>query len=396
MIELKKAQNLLLKNLRRMEKEILRLPEAIGRVSFEDIRSNEDLPSFNRSLMDGYAVRDEDVKTTPCVLKVRGIIPAGKIFKGRIKKGECVKIMTGAVVPSWAERVIKKEDVEVIDKESVKILRIGWDRNISYKGEILRKNEIILRKGEVVNEFKAALLALFGVKKVKVYKKPKVCLITTGDEIVFWERKVETGKVRDVVSLLIPELFNKIELPCKHLGRVKDRKNEIFRIFKKTNPFDIILFSGGVSMGDYDLIPEFLKEIGAEIVFHKVKTKPGKPLLFAKFKNKFIFGLPGNIVSSIVSFYNFLRPAVLYMMGLEDVFVKFYEGFIEEDIYIKSDRLYFVPSIAKFKNGKFYLKELKFMSSQDVYSVSRANSFIVFDDGIYKVKEGSKVRFFLL
>jgi len=398
MLNLKEARKIVLENVKLSEKVKVPLFSSYGRFLSENIRAKNDIPSFSRSLMDGYAVREIDIKKLPCILKIKRIISAGKVFKGEIKRGECVKIMTGAKVPEICDRVIKIEDTVDLRNGYVKILKKDRDRFINYKGEMIKKGEIILRKGSFIREFEMSVLASFGIKYVPVYNLPEVALIVTGDEIIDYRKELKDGKVREINSVLLRGLFKKIGIVPKFFGIVKDSEKKLMRVLNEAiRNYDILVVSGGVSMGDFDLVPKVLKKSGVKIIFHKVKVKPGKPFLFGKKGNKIIFGVPGNSVSGIVSFINFIKPAILKMTGKEgNYFPEVYRGELKRELNFISDRFTFLPCKVEIDNKKFVVEPAKYVCSADVVSLTKANAFMLLKEGNYKLKKGVEVKFIFL
>jgi molybdopterin molybdotransferase len=369
---------------------------AFGMAAVEDVVSDTDIPPFNKSAMDGYAVRSQDVASVPVTLKVVDTIPAGKYFKNGLSGGECVKIMTGAPVPAEMDSVIMVENSKTETDGRVTFFKdCVSGRNICFQGEDVKKGETILKKGTMIKGPEIAILATAGRRRVKVIGKPEVATLSTGSEIVEPGERLPEGKIRNSNGPMLNALLRSLGCETEYLGIAGDEteglRERIRRGFKK----DILLLSGGVSVGDYDLVPEVLRGEGAEIVFHKVRIKPGKPLLFARKDKCLIFGIPGNPVSNYVAFFLYIKPAVQKMIGAQ------YErppvdAIMDIDFYNKSDRLHIVPSRYTIKDGQFHMSPIRLNGSADIIGCSSSNCFALFECGAGPLRKGEKVKILLL
>ncbi|HEX9962736.1 MAG TPA: molybdopterin molybdotransferase MoeA, partial [Pyrinomonadaceae bacterium] len=308
MIPISEALEIIKREAFRLAAETIDLENSVGRVLAEEIRADTDLPPFDRSQMDGFAVRVEDTKNAPAKLKIIGEAVAGKGFEGKIRKGEAVRIMTGAPVPENAGAVQKVELTEENDG-FIEILEATKEKqNIIRRGEEIEKGAKVFSAGEIITENMIASLASFGCAKVKVGGKPKASILATGSEIVDVSETPKQDQIRNSNSIMLDVFVRKTGAETEVLPLVKDDfetlKNQIANAVglndksRITNPESrILLITGGVSVGDYDFTKPALRELGAEIFFEKVSLKPGKPTVFAKLNDKLIFGLPGNPVS---------------------------------------------------------------------------------------------------
>ena len=368
--------------------ETVDLRESTGRVLAEEIRADMDLPPFDRSQMDGFAVRAKDTKNAPVKLKIIGEAVAGKGFTGEIKKGEAVRIMTGAPVPAGADAVQKVE----LTKENngfIEILEATKEKqNIIRRAEEIEKGAEVFSKGEIITENMIASLASFGYAKVKVAQRPKVSILATGSEIVDISETPKQDQIRNSNSIMLDAFLRKLGAQSEILPLVEDDletlKNQIAEAVGLTNKSKIqnpkskiLLITGGVSVGDYDFTKPALRELGAEIFFEKVRLKPGKPTVFAKLNDKLIFGLPGNPVSVAVTFYLFVRTALLQMQGARECGLKKGFAVVSEKIKGAKERDSFLPvSLETGEDGKLFIESLRFRGSSNFIAFSRADALV--------------------
>ncbi len=385
MISISKALEIIEKQVDKLSIEKIDLAESIGRVLAEEIRVDMDLPPFDRSQMDGFAVRLKDLEMVsgenPVKLKIIGESVAGKGFNGKIKKGETVRIMTGARVPDGANTIQKKEltrEFQSSNGESfVEILEgAKLQQNIVRQAGEIKRGEKVFEKGEIINDKMIASLASFGYAKVAVARKPRVTIMATGSEIVGVNKKPKRDQIRNSNSIVLKVLAEKCAAETKVLPIVKDEiENLKSKIQNCLTSCDILTISGGVSVGDYDFTKPALRELGAEIFFEKVSLRPGKPTVFAKLNDKLIFGLPGNPVSVAVTFYLFVRTALLKMQNAKICELK--EGFAVAAREIKGakERDSFLPVLIETnQKGKLVIESLRFGGSSNFIAFAHANA----------------------
>ena len=357
--------------------ETIDLENSIGRVLAEEIRADMDLPPFDRSQMDGFAVKNEATKDAPVKLKIIGESVAGKGFDGKINSGETVRIMTGARVPEGAEAVQK---VELIREENGYITILEKTKplqNINVTASEIKKDTKIFSKGEIITENMIAAIASFGCAKIEVYKKPKVGIFSTGSEIVEISEKPQKDQIRNSNSMMLKVFADKFA-DAEIVPHVKDDVEGLrTAIEKATKNYQVLITTGGVSVGDYDFTKPVLRELGAEIFFEKISLKPGKPTVFAKLNNCLIFGLPGNPVSAAVTFYLFARTALLKMQNANNYELQ--KGFAKLNHPIKAtkERDALLPvSLELNKKGELTIKTLRFSGSSNFIAFSRANALV--------------------
>ncbi len=290
--------------------EIVPLAEGLGRTLAEDVTSPFDQPAYDKALKDGYAYRSSDV--LPEVVAVQ---KAGEDLGRKYSEGECIKIMTGAVVPKEFDMVVPVEDAEV-ESNRLKITgAVG--NNICYQGEYVSKGERILHAGQKVASQTIGILASVGKREIKVYKKPRVGILVTGDELVEDFGDLAIGKKFDSNSPMLAAQVRELgAIPVEYRLVSDDLPATVDAIKQAVSECDLVLSSGGASMGDFDYIPRALQELGAKFIFQKMKFKPGKPTFFSEVCGKPYFALPGNQVSSFVVFHLFVSQLIKRLLGL--------------------------------------------------------------------------------
>lgn len=313
------------------EKITVAIGESQGYFLADDIVADHDVPAFDRSPYDGFAIRAEDTESAsrenPIQLQVIGEIGAGTVFDGEVEANQAVRIMTGAQIPSGSNAVIMLEHVEEKEVNGEKWVSIDRElkpqENVTPKGEDTKKGEVIVKKGTYISPGVMAVLATFGYSKVPVSKKPKVGIISTGSELLSVEEELVPGKIRDSNSqMLIGQIERAGGIPVL-FGRFKDDFDLCYdQVVQALDEVDIVLTTGGVSVGDYDYIPAILKKLQADVLFNKVKMRPGSVTTVASVKDKFIFGLSGNPSSCYVGFEIFVRPVIRRRLYCPNAFLR--------------------------------------------------------------------------
>lgn len=316
MITVEKALKIVTRETSRLKHERVTLVESVGRVLAEEVVADTDMPPFDRSQMDGYAVRAADTETAPVTLRLVGESAAGNGWHERLRTGEAVRIMTGAPVPAGADAVQKVEltrenrDTVTIDEPTSK------GRFIVPKGKEIKKGKIVLKSGTILTADNIAVPAAFGYAKVSVAKRPRVAILSTGSEIVDVSKRPKRDQIRNSNSLMLKALCERVGAGAEILPRVGDDLSALKpRILDAVRSSNMLVTTGGVSVGKYDLTKLALRELGAEIFFERLRLKPGKPTVFARLKKAVIFALPGNPVSAAVTFHLFVRTMILGMQG---------------------------------------------------------------------------------
>jgi len=331
------AVNKLFDRLKALDVEEIDVFSCQSRVLAEDIYAKHDIPPFDRAAMDGYAVRAEDTfgasPTNPIMLEIAGSVEIGESPDVVVEPGKAVKIVTGAMMPKGANAVVMVEYTRKSD-HFIEILKsVTPMKNVSRRGEDVKAGEMILRKGEILQPQDAGVLVSLGIEKVRVYRKPKVAIITTGNELVELGSELEEAKIYNSNN---PMLFNALAefgFDAVNLGIARDSRESIVDKLEKALSYDAVLITGGTSVGHRDIVPEIVSEYG-EILFHGVSMKPGMPTAAAIVDNKPIFMLPGSPAAALLSFYTFALPALYRLMNVRIIARKWstQKGVLQERI----------------------------------------------------------------
>lgn len=391
MLTVDEARNLILQHARSFDTETILLSEAHNRVLAEDIFADRDYPPFNRSAMDGYALKFTDIVKYKEFRLVAEML-AGESVKSLIEEGTCIKIMTGAPVPEGADLVIRVEDSEINDgMVKFKSLPSKIWQNIAIQAEDARLGELVLKKSTIINASTSGLLASLGRSKVCVYSLPKVAIISTGNEIKSVEDAVLPHQIRDSNSYTIASFFQHYNIDITSRKLVSDRKEEIKHAINSLKNMDILILSGGVSMGDADFVPEVLNECGVKTIFHKVQIKPGKPLWFGSRDKAVVFALPGNPVSCQVAFKVFIEPFLRASFGLP-LCQTIKLPLISNRKKKSSFEEYFPCILAPF-GPTSGLQQIKNNGSGDFTSITRSLGLAVHPEEIEELNEGNVIEF---
>lgn len=299
------------------EQQTIPLREAWKRTLAADVRSPMNVPPHNYSAMDGYAVGHADLANAPCRLKLIGSAFAGRPFAGHVAAGECVRIMTGALIPLGCDSVIMQEHIKV-DGDMIEV-GAGHRRgqNIRLTGEDIKKDSIVLQRGKLIGPAEMGLLASLGFSEVNVYRKLKIAIFSTGDELRQPGTSLGEGQIYDSNRYSLIGLLSDLGAEIIDLGNIRDDKDSIRATLQQAAAqADVIITSGGVSVGEADFIKDLLAEMG-EVVFWKLAMKPGRPLAYGKIGSCHFFGLPGNPVAVMVTFLQFVSDALRALMGQE-------------------------------------------------------------------------------
>jgi molybdopterin molybdotransferase len=382
MISFEKAFAIIMNSAFTLETESVKLSRSLNRVLACDIQSDTDMPPFNKSAMDGYACRRADLQETLSVIE---IIPAGSLPQKTVQKNECSKIMTGAIVPRGADCVVKVENTETIPENKVRITDADLPDNICYQGEDIKRGEVVLRRGILILPQHIAVLANAGISNVPVYRKPRISIITTGSELKEPGEALPAGCIRNSNSYQLIGQVQRMFIEPEYLGIAGDTEDVLNLLIQKAlQESDVVLLSGGVSMGDYDLVPAVLKASGVNILFDRVAMQPGKPMTFGTKDKTAIFAFPGNPVSTFFPFEIMAKPFIYKLMGY-DYTPKSVPLITGTDFQRKkSDRKFFVP--VKIENGKVF--PVDFHGSAHINALCFAEGIISFPVGVLEIKKG--------
>jgi len=400
MISVEEALQTILAGCRPMGLENVNILEARGRVIGEDVFAPRDIPSAANSAMDGYAVRSADTKGVsalkPVELKVIETIAAGSAPRKTLQEGQAARIMTGAVLPKGADAVVRREDTEERGKTvRIKVAALkGLD--IRFSGEDVQKGERVITAGSVLRPGHIGMLAALGKSFVSVHQKPRVAILSTGDELVDIEVDPPPGKIVNSNSYsLAAQILECGGVPIM-MGIGRDKKAELVEKFQIARRADVILSSGGVSVGDYDFVKDVMGDIGNAMHFWQVAMRPGKPLAFGSIDGIPLFGLPGNPVSVMVSFEQFVRPYLLKMQGHVRIFRDTLTAQSAQDIKKSIGTKNFIRAVVQKEKGRYLARVTGEQGSGILKSMVVANAFIVLPEKVSFVKKGDQVVLQLL
>jgi molybdopterin molybdotransferase len=380
----------------KLPSESVELAESHGRYLAEDVIADSDLPPFDRSQMDGYAVRAADTENAPVRLKIVGESAAGNGWHQKMKAGEAVRIMTGAPLPAGADSVQQVELTQDLNPELVEIQQsVSLGRSIVYRGTEVRSGAKVLSVGERITPAALATLASFGYAQLKVGKRPRVAVLATGSELVSVDKLPGPDQIRDSNNYSISSYADLAGAQVERLPLAGDDTNLLKQqITEAAERSDVVITSGGVSMGVYDFTKAALKELGCEIFFERVALRPGKPTVFARLPNgTFVFGLPGNPVSVSVTFNLFARAALLQMQGANNSSLLEQRAILASDVKGAAERESYLPAAIRTDDqGRLIVEPLKWGGSSDFVAFTRATALINVAAGSEKHLAGSVVR----
>lgn len=375
-------------------KESLALRSSLGRVLAEDVLSPYNVPNHNNSAMDGYALNADDLAASGnTTLRIAGTAFAGKAFEGKVGKGECVRIMTGAVMPAECDSVVIQEHVQVEGDRITFGEGIRRGQNLRYAGEDLKQGQVVFAAGHMMRPADLGLIASLGIGEVKVYRKLRVAFFSTGDELASIGQPLEAGQVYDSNRYTLYGMLTRLGVEVIDMGVVRDDPALLEQALKDAAVCaDVILTSGGVSVGEADYMKQLLNDLG-QVVFWKIAMKPGRPLAYGKIGNAHYFGLPGNPVSVMVTFYQFVREAMLVLMGQPD------PAPVPQLPVICTCNLKKAPGRTEFQRGVLFadndgqwkVQPIGNQGSGVLRSMSEANCFIVLDERCGNVQAGDTV-----
>ena len=396
-ISIEEANRIILEQrteLQLIEKSLL---DSFDYVLGEDIKSNMNMPPFDRSPLDGYAYRSEDTADAtperPVRLEVIDFVPAGHLSTKTIGKNQAMRIMTGTKIPKGADVVIRYEDTKFIEEEVLIFNSLSSGSNIVNKGEDMMDGDLVLERGITIGPAEIGIMATLGKSVVKVYKKPRIAIIATGDELIDIHGELKEGKIRNSNSYTIAAQVKRLGGEPVILGICKDgieeTKNELESALKWA---DMVITTGGVSVGDADLVKESFQALGADILFWRVRMKPGTPIVVANYENKFLFGLSGNPAASYITFEQFVRPSILRLMGKNKTKLMKAESILRSDFPKTSGQNRYVRAFTYKENGKYYTELPEKHSSGVISSMSGTNSIFHIPSGKGPFKKGDNIE----
>ncbi len=366
--------------------EILPIENCLSRICASQIIATSFLPKYNNSAMDGYAIIYEEKKEE---LEIIDTIFAGDNNNTLIEKNTCIKIMTGAKIPENTTAIVPKEDVEELPNNKIKILQnIKEFQHIRYIGEDIKKDEILIEEGEEINFSKITLLASQGISHIKVYQKPKIIVFSSGEELKLHYEKIEDYQIYNSNTPTFIARAKELGCDVTFIGQAKDTIKAIKELITNSLDADLIITSGGVSVGDADFTKEAFKELDFETIFDGIKIKPGKPTVFGKIKNSYILNLPGNPLASALIFELFGKLIIQKLLGSKNIYHNFIFAKMAEDFKTKKGRITVLPG---FFDGEYFNISQK-RSPGMVSTLSTSNSIIVINDDVEKINKNSIIK----
>ncbi|MDF0673707.1 MAG: molybdopterin molybdotransferase MoeA [Nitrospira sp.] len=381
--------------------EKISILDALGRVLGEDIVAERDNPPWDNSAMDGFAVRWEDIKQEqairqPVTLSVIEDVPAGRMPSKAVGSGQAIRIMTGASIPQGADTVLKVEDTEHTP-DSVRVFKAEpKGANIRPQGEDVKKGDRIIAKGTRIRPSEAGMLAILAKSFVFAYQRPRVAILSTGDELADLDERFSEEKIINSNSYGIAAAVQEAGGIPLLLGIARDTPMALKEKISHGLNADMLVLSGGVSMGDYDFTKAVFRELGAEMNFWKLAIRPGQPLVFGKIQGKLAFGLPGNPVSSMVTFEQLVRPALLKMSGCRSYGRPVVQAMFQERFSKRTDRRHFLRGILTQEEGVFKVRTTGDQGSGILTSMVKANCLIDVPVAVERLNPGDEVAVQLL
>jgi len=400
MLTVDEARRYVLGSVERLEEIEVPLLDSLGLALAEEAVARHNIPPFDNSAMDGYAVRAEDIggaaPEKPVALAVLGDLPAGRAARTRVESGQAIRIMTGAPLPGGADTVVPVESTRA-EGESVLIMEeLSRGSHVRRAGEDVRDGDTVMEPGTAVGPAEMGMLASLGYPRVRCFRRAVAGIISTGDELVGVDEELAPGKIRDSNSYTIYGMVREAGAEPLRLGVVRDDAAALeSAILDNLGRVDLFITSGGVSVGDYDMVKDVLGKLG-EMNFWKVAMRPGKPQAFGHIRGKPLFGLPGNPVSVMVSFEQFVRPALLKMMGRRDIFRPEVTAVLDSPMGRKTGRTEFIRVIVEWREGRYHARATGPQGSGILKSMVVGNGLAVLPGDVGRLEPGEEVTVQLL
>lgn len=399
MIGVDEARARILSRFHPLDRVDVPLLEAAGMVVAEDIVARSNVPPFRNSAMDGYAVRAEDAGNVPVTLRVIGNVAAGAVSDRPLAAGEAMRIMTGAPIPDGADAVVRFEETDEADlptalprRTHVVIRKAPLPgENVREAGEDVPSGVVAIRRGAVLGPAEVGILASLNVSAVPVHRRPIVGILATGDEVTDLGPPLVAGQIRNSNSYILAALVRRYGGEPLMLGIARDSANDLRDGLDRAGKADMLVTSGGVSIGDFDVVKDVLQSEGA-IDIWQVRMKPGKPLAFGVLNSTPLLGLPGNPVAALVSFEQFGRPALLKMLGRVDIEMPSVTATIACELTNRGGRRHFVRGVLELDGPGFRVRPVGDQGSAVLTSVVRSNCLIVVPETMELVHAGSSVE----
>lgn len=395
------AREILLGIIRPIETEKIPLSETTGRILAAPLEAGADVPAFDRSSMDGYALRSADTantsETEPVTLKILEEVPAGFLPSVSVKSGECIKILTGSPIPEGADAVVRFENVEFSESEITITHPVKSGNDIVYKGEDVKKGRMLAEAGIKIDDGLAAALSAQDNLHPEVFRKPKVAIISTGTEILEEDEALTPGKIRNTSRYALTNALERVGCTVTFLGTVKDDENEIAGLINEgLLSADVVITTGGVSVGDYDLTPKAMELAGAEVLIQGVGLKPGRACAFGTRDGKIISALSGNPASALMVYYTVVLPCIRKLAGYKEPVPEIFEVIAGTDFEKKSTMDRLLRGTLRFEDGKVMMDIPKGQGGVMISNTVGCNVATVVPAGSGPIKKGDTLHAFMV
>lgn len=399
MIGVDEARERILARFQALTVEEVVLLDAVGLVLAADVVADSDVPPFRNSAMDGYAVRSEDVARAPVVLRVIDHVAAGAVSERQVGPDEAMRIMTGASLPGGADAVVRFEETDEVDRpgparerRDVQVRRsVRAGANVREAGEDLRAGTLAITNGMRLGAAEVGVLASLNMEYVRVHRRPVVGILATGDEVRELGQQLGPGEIRNSNSYALAALVRRYGGVPVLLGVARDTETDLLEALRGTASVDMLVTSGGVSVGDFDVVKNVLQAKG-DVEIWQVRMKPGKPLAFGMLGGVPLLGLPGNPVAALVSFEQFGRPAVLKMLGRSDLAMPTVQAVLQGRLENRGGRRHFERGVLEYAGGGFKVRSVGQRGSAVLSALTQANCLIVVPETVEVVEAGSVVE----
>lgn len=395
-ISLEEAQTLLLKFTHPVNECQVALTDSVGRILSQDIQTAINLPPFDKSPLDGYALQAKDTEaassSNPATLEVIEEVRAGYMPKKQVTSGTAIKVMTGAPLPKGADVIIKFEDVTRTENKVDLYYPLKSGNDIIRAGEDLRQGEVIAKRGAVLTPPLVGLLASIGLDKIPVFSKTRIAILSTGDEVIDPAEELRPGKIYNSNQHFLSAYCSQLGAAPVLMGIVPDEKAAIVeRLTQALDVADLVITTGGVSVGDYDIVPAAFKEIGADIIFRKIDMKPGSPMIAASHNNKLIIGLSGNPAAAYITFDLIVVPLIKIMLGLEQKMPLKFSAILKDSFNKSSTQRRFLRAKVQTINNTNYIELTGAQSNGVLKSMVACNALIDVPAGSGPLLAGQEV-----
>jgi molybdopterin molybdotransferase len=390
MIEVAEAQTVVLRHSRPLPPHVG--PPISGRVLAEEVVSDLDMPPFDKAMMDGFAVRSDDLSGDSRVFDVIDEITAGQTPQKTIGPGQAARIMTGAPMPGGADAVVMIERCELAGENAVRIPGpVAAGQNVQPRAREMRRGEPVLAAGSLLRAQEIGLLGIVGRPSVLTHPAPRVAVVATGDELVEPDHEPGPGQIRNSNAPMLVAQAASAGGHSHYLGIARDNVSHLWQLIGDGLTHDVLLLTGGVSAGKLDLVPEVLRDLGVTAHFHKVRMKPGKPVLFGTRGDTLVFGLPGNPVSAFVCFELFVRPALRRLAGHADGLPEFVSMPLADEFPCSTDRPTYHPARTEATRLGEQVRPVAWHGSPDLRALTAANALLLLPPGEHVHRAGDAV-----